>query len=316
MRDWHQRLCLLLADGPVVMVTVLATQGSAPRDAGARMLVHPGGVEGSIGGGQLEFQETAAAQELLRRDASGPWQRAVHRVVLGVDAGQCCGGVVEVLHERFGAAERPVLAAAARRFVRSVRSGQPPSGSDSPPAAAARSTFSVQIDCGGQLVDEATRPAVQALVLYGAGHVARALTPLLVTLPFQITWVDIAAARFPVGIATGITSVITPDPARLAAQLGGRGLHLVMTHAHDVDFAICSALLQRDDFAFLGLIGSQTKCARFKQRWRRAGIADAALARLTCPIGDPRIAGKAPAVIAIAVAAQLLQRSAVEAFNV
>ena len=83
--------------------------------------------------------------------------------------------------------------------------------------------------------------------------------------------------------------------------------HLVMTHSHQLDLALCEAVLRRGDFAYLGLIGSATKRARFEHRLREGGLDDAALARLTCPIGVPGITGKSPPEIAVAVAAQLLQ---------
>jgi xanthine dehydrogenase accessory factor len=79
-----------------------------------------------------------------------------------------------------------------------------------------------------------------------------------------------------------------------------------MTHSHPLDLEICARVLRRGDFAYLGLIGSETKRARFAGRLRAIGIPPQSLARLTCPIGIPGIAGKEPAVIAASVAAQLL----------
>ena len=84
---------------------------------------------------------------------------------------------------------------------------------------------------------------------------------------------------------------------------------LVLTHSHDLDLRITEAILRRGDFAYLGLIGSATKRARFVHRFEERGIATDTLARITCPIGVPGIAGKEPEVIAVAVVAQLLQQS-------
>jgi xanthine dehydrogenase accessory factor len=83
--------------------------------------------------------------------------------------------------------------------------------------------------------------------------------------------------------------------------------YLVLTHSHELDLAITEAILRRGDFGYLGLIGSATKRARFLHRFQQRGIAEAALARLTCPIGVPGITGKQPERIAVAVVAQLLQ---------
>ena len=86
-------------------------------------------------------------------------------------------------------------------------------------------------------------------------------------------------------------------------------MFLVMTHSHALDFDICDQVLRRGDFAFLGLIGSATKRATFERRLKLRGHSDAAIRRLICPIGLPAIAGKAPAVVAISVAGQLLTLS-------
>ena len=84
----------------------------------------------------------------------------------------------------------------------------------------------------------------------------------------------------------------------------------MLTHSHALDLAVTEAILKRGDFAYLGLIGSKTKRARFLHRFEARGIASDVLSRLTCPIGVPGIAGKEPAVIAVAVVAQLLALAA------
>jgi xanthine dehydrogenase accessory factor len=82
-----------------------------------------------------------------------------------------------------------------------------------------------------------------------------------------------------------------------------------MTHSHPLDEAVCEAVLRREDFTYLGLIGSATKRARFVKRLGEAGIPKAELDRLVCPIGLPDIESKEPAAIAASVAADLLMRS-------
>ena len=81
---------------------------------------------------------------------------------------------------------------------------------------------------------------------------------------------------------------------------------LAITHSHALDLAVVAEALRQDRFPYIGVIGSATKRARFASQLRAAGFADARVARLVCPIGAPGIAGKEPAVIAVAVAAQLL----------
>jgi xanthine dehydrogenase accessory factor len=126
-------------------------------------------------------------------------------------------------------------------------------------------------------------------------------------LPFAVTWVDVAAARFPEVAPDGVAVQTAPDPAAVAAQAPAQAFHIVMTHSHPLDLAICHAVLARGAFGHLGLIGSRTKRARFLKRLRELGIAEEQLAWLACPIGVAGIEGKQPAIIAVAVAAELLQ---------
>ncbi len=146
--------------------------------------------------------------------------------------------------------------------------------------------------------------APHPLYLYGAGHVGRAVVRALADLPFSITWVDVAVERFPADILPNAEAIISTDPTAIAATAPEHALHLIMTFSHALDLSLCNAILGRE-FAWAGLIGSATKRARFEKRLREAGIADAALARLHCPIGIGGITGKEPAMIAISVAAQL-----------
>lgn len=148
------------------------------------------------------------------------------------------------------------------------------------------------------------------LQLYGAGHVGRAVVRLLEEIDCRVQWIDEREHAFP--DAPGAPHVervcVEPVHAEVATAPAG-AFYLVLTHDHALDMAITEAILRRGDFGFLGLIGSRTKRARFVRRFEARGIAAAALARLTCPIGVPGIAGKEPAVVAVAVVAQLLQAS-------
>jgi xanthine dehydrogenase accessory factor len=148
------------------------------------------------------------------------------------------------------------------------------------------------------------------LHLFGAGHVGRAVVRLLADLPCSVQWTDVREAEFPPGPLPPHIAPVCVDAADLAGevqQAPANACFLVMTHSHDLDAAITEAVLRRGDFRFLGLIGSQTKRARFMHRFEARGMPVDALARLTCPIGVPGIEGKAPEVVALAVVAQLLQ---------
>jgi xanthine dehydrogenase accessory factor len=148
------------------------------------------------------------------------------------------------------------------------------------------------------------------LQLYGAGHVGRAIVRALADIDCRVTWIDEREDEFPPGPLPPQVECVGAEPVEAEVDAAPPGAFvLVLTHSHDLDLRITEAVLRRGDFGFLGLIGSATKRARFLHRLERRGVAPAALARLTCPIGVPGITGKQPAVIAAAVVAQLLQRS-------
>lgn len=154
-----------------------------------------------------------------------------------------------------------------------------------------------------------------SLQLHGAGHVGRALVHVLATLPCEVDWVDEREEAFTGAPCPGeqgparIRRVAVDAPEVEVALAPPGGFVLVMTHSHDLDARICEAALRRDDLGLVGLIGSRTKRARFEHRWLARDLAPQALQRLVCPIGIPGITGKQPEVLALAVAAQLLQHA-------
>lgn len=247
-----------------VLVTVLGTSGSTPRNPGAKMVVTGSATFDSIGGGQLEWLATAAARKMLAEVGApgavpdAPQQRVEH-FPLGQAARQCCGGAVAILLETIA-------------------------------------------------------PARTAIALFGAGHVARALVTILAQLPFHVTWIDARAELLerPARAegAGNLSLRRTDDPCAEVARLPAGTPALVMTHDHDLDLQLVDALLRREPPAFVGLIGSEIKAQRFRMRLAAAGICEARLAQLHCPVGLPEIPGKEPMAIAVAISAQLLQRAA------
>jgi xanthine dehydrogenase accessory factor len=160
--------------------------------------------------------------------------------------------------------------------------------------------------CGGHttLLYEPVRPVTWRIALFGAGHVGRAIVKLLADLPCRVTWIDTRADAFPDTLPGNVTAVSPARPEDALVTAGAQAL--IMTHSHAQDYDIAAALLAREDLMSVGLIGSDTKRARFVGRMARAGIGADAIARLRCPIGLPGIDGKLPAEIAIAVVGQLL----------
>ncbi len=155
----------------------------------------------------------------------------------------------------------------------------------------------------------------EPIYLFGAGHVGRALVHVLAQLPYRIHWYDGRSEMFPAELPGNVRVEISAEPRHDVASAPAGCFFLVMTHSHALDLDICDRVLARGDFSFLGLIGSASKRATFLGRLRRRGHSDAALTRLTCPIGLPQVPGKQPAMIAVAVAGQLLAMSAAKALE-
>ena len=296
----------IAAHGRVARIVVASVDGSAPREAGAAMLIWRDGSTGTIGGGALEWDAMARARGLLLSGGTA----TLDRVPLGPALGQCCGGAVTLLTEIFEASTLPRPEAGV--FARAV-DGRPMPLAVKRLLARARGTGSQPALALGQgwMVEPVLAPR-QPLWIWGAGHVGRALVAVLAPLPdFAITWVDVARDRFPDVFPPQVTVLPATDPARLVPHCPKGAAHLVLTYSHALDLELCHRLLTHG-FASMGLIGSQTKWARFRSRLQALGHSYPQIARIRCPIGDPAL-GKHPQKIAIGVAAEMLHRQTTDA---
>jgi xanthine dehydrogenase accessory factor len=293
------------------MVSVAGAQGSTPREAGARMLVWPDRFSGTIGGGALERQALDQARRLLALEGR---RHALQDYPLGPLLGQCCGGHVRLLVERLDAQSLPWLEqalAACRdgapfRLQAELQDGELRRSVQPAEAAARPDGPRIPIPQVRRLA-ETIVPALPRLAIFGAGHIGQAVARAFAPLPFALTWL---ASREDLRPETGMARArLMAEDALEAwiAQAPAGGLYAVFTHSHDLDYRLTRAVLRRGDFAYLGLIGSATKRARFERRLRDDGLGDADLACLTCPLGLTALRSKQPAVIAVALAAQLLQ---------
>src|SRR5690606_19593237 len=162
-------------------------------------------------------------------------------------------------------------------------------------------------DDGMTILLDASPPPALKVMLFGAGHVGRALAEVFGRLPLRVRWIDPRAEEFPVAVASNIEVCCTDAPEAEVRYAPPDTVFLVLTHSHALDFELVRAILGRRDFRLCGLLGSQSKRARFAQRLRARGVAEHAIARLRCPLGVPALGGKEPEVIAIAIAAEVLQ---------
>jgi xanthine dehydrogenase accessory factor len=287
--------------GRVARVVIAAAQGSAPREAGAAMLVWADGQSGTIGGGALEHAATKTARAALQNESPD----ALTRCPLGPSLGQCCGGAVTLVTQIYDTARLAQIDPSAP-VLRRI------DGPQDPPLALLREMRQARgagvappvrvLD--GWLLEPMAHPD-RALWIWGAGHVGRALVAVLSPLPdLAITWIDTGRDRFPGTVPDGVTILVAADPARALPHAPRDAHHLILTYSHALDLDLCHAALSHG-FASAGLIGSATKWARFRKRLTALGHTRERIDTLTCPIGDPAL-GKHPQAIAVSVAAALL----------
>ncbi|MGE8321061.1 MAG: xanthine dehydrogenase accessory protein XdhC [Comamonas sp.] len=212
--------------------------------------------------------EWMATQHALRMLEQPQLAESSERYALGPSLGQCCGGVVHLRFRRVAASDMAALR---------------------------------------QALSQSWMP----VALFGSGHVGRALVQTMAQLPVQVQWIDSREHGFPAQVPENVQCEYS-DPVEAAVEgLPSGSSLLVMSYSHQEDFQVLLAVLKRlreaDDLGFVGVIGSRTKWQTFRHRMQARGFSDAEIDRITCPIGVPGVDGKEPEVIAVAVAAQLLQ---------
>jgi xanthine dehydrogenase accessory factor len=308
MADWIAEALAAVRRGErLAMVSIVGAQGSTPREIGARMLVWADCFSGTIGGGSLERQGLDQARRLLDQRAR---RHALQDYPLGPLLGQCCGGHVRLLVEALDGESLAWLEEAADRrepFRLQARFDGGRLDRCVAPAAAGEGDGPRVPIAQVRTLSELVRPLRPRLLMFGAGHVGQAVARALAPLPFDVRWLASREDLRPEASGTR-AAILNEDELEVAVETAPAGaLFAVFTHSHDLDYRLTRAVLRRDDFSYLGLIGSRTKRARFESRLKADGIAEADLARLTCPIGLGSLKSKDPAVIAVGLAAELLQ---------
>ena len=203
------------------------------------------------------------ALDRARQMLAAGQDHTVMNVPLGPEIGQCCGGRVELVLERMDAEAR------------------------------ARA-----LDAEAAL--QAARPEV---LIFGAGHVGRALAHALTLLPVRAGLIDSRKAEL--ALASCEDKRLTPLPESEVRKAGAGAAYVIATHDHALDFLLAAEALSRKDAAYVGMIGSATKRARFAS-WARTHAVGADAERLICPMGAAGLGDKRPEVIAAHVAAELM----------
>jgi xanthine dehydrogenase accessory factor len=323
-----------------VLVVVATTQGSAPRETGAAMVVSQAACIGSVGGGHLEYEAIRIARDSLAVHASAG--TTIVRFPLAARLGQCCGGVATLAFSnvdrharawvdaaiacaRTGAPFAVVTviapnAADARMVVTAddARGTLGASALDSAAIALARTRLAGNArgaalvrytdDADTSLLIQVERPDPFPVLVFGNGHVGRALVNVLGVVPAQVRWIDSRGGDFSDTVPANVEIVVSDAPEDELREAPAGAFVVVTTHSHALDFTLIEAALARDDWRYLGLIGSKAKRAQFERRLASRGHDPGALARVHCPIGVEGVAirGKHPGAIAVAIAAELL----------
>jgi xanthine dehydrogenase accessory factor len=145
------------------------------------------------------------------------------------------------------------------------------------------------------------------IVVFGAGHVAQALVPLLATLDCQIIQIDSRPEWLErVGNFSNLKKICAPNPAEQVSSLPNDAYFVLMTQGHATDLPIAQAILKRGLPPYLGVIGSVVKARNLKSKLMQDGVHSSWVERVNCPIGLD-IGSNRPAEIAISIAAQLIQ---------
>ncbi|UVE16410.1 xanthine dehydrogenase accessory protein XdhC [Pseudomonas sp. LS44] len=162
--------------------------------------------------------------------------------------------------------------------------------------------------CGGATVllfEPMGQPQAQ-IAVFGAGHVGRALVPLLASLPCKVRWIDSRENEFPEQLPVGVDKVVNEEVVDEVENMPAGSYFIVMTHNHQLDLELSAAILKRNDFAYYGLIGSRTKRVKFEHRLHERGFAADVVQRMRCPMGIAEVKGKLPMEIAVSIAGEVI----------
>ena len=263
--------------GRIALVEVAATKGSTPREAGAFMLVSASSILGTIGGGQLEYMATDKARQMLGKGARS--QASANEARIEVD--EVCATLDVPLGPEIGqccGGRVEVLI----RLVDGLLEQQLIAKAES---------------------DEAHLPHVY---LFGGGHVGQALAASLALLPIHVVVVETRADALD-GMPQTVETRLTPMPEAVVREAPAGSAFAILTHDHALDFLIVAEALKRDDTAYVGMIGSKTKKATFRNWFlKSAEGSEAQFGRLVSPIGGNAVKDKRPPVIAALAAAEIM----------
>lgn len=304
----------------LVLLTVIAASGATPRGTGARMLIGPGGrLCGTIGGGAVEYRSQQIAGKVLEEKSSYGHDFSLTKDDVQ-NLGMICGGAVTVYFHYIPAGDPETIALAQeaeRRFsldqdlwlVSDIAAGGTLSLTDRTNTELAphltRHPHRIQED-GKDLYIEQIHSAGKVYI-FGGGHVAQELVPVLAHVGFRCVVMDDRAEFTRPELFPGAQHVIQGDLRKISDYLtiGSEDYVCVMTRGHAFDTLVQAQVLKCRP-CYCGVIGSRAKAAGVRKVLKEEyGLTDAELDLVTTPIGLD-IKGETPAEIAISIAAQMI----------
>ena len=316
-----------------VLVTVVASSGSTPRGAGARMLVTKDGrIGGTIGGGAVEYQCEQRAKDVLDKKSSHVEKFFLHQNEIQ-DIGMICGGDVSVYFQYISANNQQMMELTEKIeslyvdgevcwLIYDITEGSVGdmaiygkktglSGMDVPDDVLnALNTKPVQVDSDGQLYY--CEKLVQSGIVYifGGGHVAQALVPDLAAVDFRCVVLEDRAEFCRTELFPGVieTRMIDNRHIKDYVDIKEEDYICVMTRGHKDDTAVQAQILKTPAH-YIGVIGSRKKTVAVFAKLKEEGFTDEDLARITTPIGLDILA-ETPAEIAVSITAQLIKNRA------
>jgi len=157
------------------------------------------------------------------------------------------------------------------------------------------------------LLEKVNSSEVLPVVVFGAGHISRALMPIIINLPIKLYWIDDRQEQFDQYVGdTSQINIICDDFLTSMADLPNEIYTLVITYSHQIDFEICEKMIIQNNFSYLGMIGSSIKGRKFRDRFAQKNYSKDVIDKFTCPIGEKQKLLKSPTSIAITIAMDLI----------
>lgn len=301
----------------IVLVSVIAGSGSAPRGAGARMIVHQDGTSsGTIGGGAVEYQSVLLAVKAFNQKKSfiHGFRLAPNEVA---DLGMICGGDVEVFFQYI---EGSIKNTALIKNINIQLDKDENSwliteiSNDVLWGMKIHSEGRNGIKLNSGLIKENERkyfiePLVTAgkVCIFGGGHISQKLVPVLKSVDFKCIVIDDRpefsnAGLFPLAEKTLVADFVDFSTS---IKINPCDYVVIVTRGHNNDYDVLVQAL-RTDASYIGLIGSRTKLAKTKERLLRDGFSEDDFNRVYAPIGMA-IKAVTPEEIAISIAGEMIK---------